>query len=368
MVQFQSVLIRSTPGGFEPRFRRAKGFLFEHSSRVWPIVWSRTVNDSIFLDADSTNTFKVYADYGRGRKNLVSHLKFFLFVLRRLKAINPKIIYACDLDALLPSLTWRMNKQVLVIFDQFDPFSSRIKNQILADLVGKIEQYIAMKSDIRITANIRRIPEFARDNWFELKNIFKIDSKPIAIERSRPPFILFYGGILAADRGLLACAAAISEEPDWELQIYGQGPKLELLSNGAFRNVFVHEPIPHEELMQVARNSDLYLAMYDPSHINNQFTASNKLFEAAQLGIPLLSSKGTDIGQTISKLDLGWSVDYDNIKQIRFVLDQVRNNSESRRKDFSSKLREYFNSQIELRRNEFLRMQDKVRILLEETN
>jgi len=321
----QSVLIRSTSGGFEPRFKSAEEFLLRFTNSVEPIIWSRTVKDFIFVDANSANIFKVHAGYGRGVKNLLSHFQFFLFIVRRLRKIKPKLIYACDLDTLIPSLLWRRNKRVVIIFDQFDPLSSRTNNRILSHLIDKLEIYFAKKADIKITANSLRIPALFRDDWFELLNVFKVDVSDEISQETRSPLVLFYGGILSPDRGLLACAAAVSQEPDWEFHLYGQGSTSEQLKNSSYPNVFVHEPIPHNELMRIAANSDLFLAMYDPKQSNNKFTASNKLFEAAQLGIPLMTSKNTQLGQIVKDNHLGWIVEYDDPIDISSALTECRN-------------------------------------------
>jgi glycosyltransferase involved in cell wall biosynthesis len=204
------------------------------------------------------------------------------------------------------------------------------------------------------------------DDWFELKNVFAIGSSFEGFEKAKPPFVLFYGGILAPDRGLLACATAVSQEPDWEFHLYGQGSMVDLLKNANYPNVFVHEPIPHEDLMRNAKSSDLFLAKYDPVYSNNKFTASNKLFEAAQLGIPLLSNNGTSLGDTVIALDLGWSVEYDDIQQIRTTLNEVSKRSDSQNLVFVARSLSYFDSQIDLRLEESARIENRLKTLLGE--
>lgn len=364
MNSVQSVLIRSTSGGFEPRFILAEDFLSRFSNIVEPIIWSRTVKDSIFLDSNPANIFKVHADYGRGWKNFRAHFRFFLFVVRRLHDIKPKIIYACDLDTLIPSLIWRLNKRVIIIFDQFDPLSSRTNSRTLSHLMSKLEIYFAKKSDIRITSNSSRIPVRMIDDWFEMKNVFPFDLSHEDLEKIKPPFVLFYGGILAPDRGLVACATAVSQRSDWEFHLYGQGTLSEILKNFNYPNVFVHEPIPHEKLMRNAKSSDLFLAMYDPSYSNNKHTASNKLFEAAQLGIPLLSNIDTSLGETVRELELGWSVEYGNIQQIIATLIEVTEKSDSQNLASATKSLAYFNSQVDLRLDELARIENRLKTLL----
>ena len=340
----QIVLIRSTSGGFEPRFKSAQEFIKGFGDPVTPIIWSRTVKDFVFLDCESENVFQIQANYGRGWRNLFSHLKFFLFILRRLQVIKPKLIYACDMDTLLPSLIWAINKKVVIVFDQFDPLSTRTRNRFLSLTIGKLEIYLSKKSDIRITANRLRIPDDFRDDWFELKNAFGLDLnlKKFQKKKKKPPFVLFYGGIISADRGLLACAAAVSQEPDWEFHLYGQGSISDLLVNGMYRNVFMHEPVVHEELMRIAKSADLFLAMYDPSRPNNQFTASNKLFEAAQLGVPLLTSSNTQLGDVVEDHDLGWTIKHGDTKEISAILSECKKMDRIKKLKAQRNLQDFF--------------------------
>jgi glycosyltransferase involved in cell wall biosynthesis len=296
----------------------------------------------MFLDFESENVFQIQANYGRGWRNLFPHLKFFLFILRRLQVIKPKLIYACDMDTLLPSLIWAINKKVVVIFDQFDPLSTRTRNRFLSLVIGKLEIYLAKKSDIRITANKLRIPTDFRDDWFELKNAFGLDLNLKKFQKKKPPFLLFYGGILSPDRGLLACAAAVSQELDWEFHLYGQGSISDLLANGKYQNIFMHEPVTHEELMQIAKTADLFLAMYDPSRSNNKFTASNKLFEAAQLGVPLLTSSNTQLGGIVEDHDLGWTIKYGDTKEISTVLSEYKNMDRKKKLKAQRNLQNFF--------------------------
>jgi hypothetical protein len=326
----QSVLIRSTIGWFEPRFKSAEVYLEELLGSVSPITWSRTHNDINTELSDPENVFKAKADYGRGWRNIFRHLAFFFFVISRLNAIQPKVIYACDLDTLLPSLIWRRNKNCLIIFDQFDPLSARTQNKTLRSLMNEFEYKISQLSDVQITANRLRIPMKLRASWHEVKNLFPIHS-PATSTKSDEPLTLFYGGVLGFDRGLLACAEAISLEEEWEFHLYGQGALSDTLTSKNFSNVYVHPPVLHDELMTIASNSHLFLAMYDPLLAHNKYTASNKLFEAAQLGLPILTNNGTNIGYLTVQANLGWSIAYNDTGEIIRVLKEFAQTTQGTR-------------------------------------
>jgi hypothetical protein len=96
-----------------------------------------------------------------------------------------------------------------------------------------------------------------------------------------------------------------------------------------------------------AQAADLYLAQYDPSSRNNRLTASNKLFEAAQLCIPLLASKGTYIGDIVQEHKLGWAVTYGDRGEIERALDECSKMSESDKIEISGNFTRFFQNELE---------------------
>jgi hypothetical protein len=116
--------------------------------------------------------------------------------------------------------------------------------------------------------------------------------------------------------------------------------------------------------MNIAGNSRLFLAMYDPLLAHNKFTASNKLFEAAQLGLPILTNHGTSIGFLTVQANLGWSVTYNDTVEIGQVLREVSKTSMSARKTLTNNLASFYNSQKIENDAELDRIRIRVKVLL----
>jgi hypothetical protein len=340
------VLIRSTPGVFEPRFMFAKDFLSVFGSNPITITWSRTLSDISHPSSDAKSVFSHQAAYGRGWKNALIHLRFMFFTYSEIRKINPDLVYACDLDTLIPSMLWRIRSKKPIVFDQFDPLSARSKSRILSTALDYLEYFLSSKADLRITANMMRVKSRTRKSWIEVKNLFVFTLETKKELEFSDKFKLIYGGVLSFDRGLIECAKAIAMKPDWEFHLYGQGDLLSELRDQGFKNVFVHNPIPHLELMKISSGADLLAAMYDPSRTHNRLTASNKLFEACQLGVPLLTTKETSIGEITERNHLGWSVKYADALQITMVLDEIRSYSEENRLNIINNMQSYFESQL----------------------
>ena len=355
-----SVLIRSTSGTSEPRYRHASGVLTNLAGEPQHINWLRSRADSKNLRDSSRNLFEVPAPYGAGIKNYIAHLRFNVFVFRMLWRIKPQIIYACDLDTYLPSFLYKSVKPVILIYDQFDPLSARIGNNLLCHLLDTFEIFCTKKADIRITANLQRIPSSLRESWIEIKNLFPIVLNANKRRDSQNTLKLFYGGILNRDRGLLECLTVIQKKTGWRVDIFGQGPERRELEKLSGANIGIHNQIPHTELMQRAQTADLYLAQYDPSSGNNRQTASNKLFEAAQLGVPLLTSKGTYLGDTVQKFNLGWAVTYGDLQEIEVALDEYSSLSKIQRVQLVNNLESFFRDEIKAQNSNILVLENRI--------
>jgi glycosyltransferase involved in cell wall biosynthesis len=361
----KSVIIRSTSGVFEPRFKSAFKFLNEMSADVSSITWSRTVREEQILDSFSPWVYKSRANYGVGFKNYFSHLKFMSHIYRSLNKINPNLVYACDLDTLIPSLIWGRKKTCLFIFDQFDPLSVKTNNFIVSKILDRLELVLSTKVNFRLTPNLNRISSSHTGEWTEIKNLFEIVNSETKLQKSSSKLQLFYGGVLSPDRGLMALSSAVIALPQWEFQIFGQGPELLRLQSFSHLRIINNGLLEHQQLMKEAGKADLYAALYDPRFNHNKQTASNKLFEAAQLGIPLLASKDTYLGEIVESNKLGWTVHYADIQEIIDVLANFGSMGYEEKAEIKRNLNEYFVKQLFIKQETLNRLLCEVKRALE---
>lgn len=361
----RSVVVRSTSGVFEPRFMSIIKFLSEISADVTAIRWSRTVRESEILEAHDPWVFKAQANYGGGFRNYYSHLKFMYFTYTSLKRIKPNVVYACDLDTLIPALVWRQRKSSLLIFDQFDPLSAKSGNPFLSRLLDRLELALSKKAHFRVTPNLNRISSDHANDWFEVKNLLELE-KSTPMDQPSPKYLqLFYGGVLLKDRGLIALSAAVVAMPRWQFQVFGQGPEFIELKAANHPRIMVKGLVDHKLLMQNAQEANIYAALYDPKFKHNQKTASNKLFEAAQLGIPLLAAKTTYLGEIVERFGLGWTIHYDNVEEIIGVLTKLENSESEDMTQIKRNLQEYFEYQLISKKESLNRLFTEVKRALE---
>lgn len=361
----RSVVIRSTSGVFEPRFMSAIEFLKEISTDVSSIKWSRTVRETQIMAPHDPWVFKAQADYGGGFKNYHSHLKFMWFAYKSLTRINPNIVYACDLDTLIPTLVWGHKKSYILIFDQFDPLSVKSGHPMFSRILNRLEMALSKKANFRVTPNLNRVNTNYANKWFEIKNLFEFEISKTMDQPTSKHLRLFYGGVLSNDRGLIALTSAVVAMTNWEFQVFGQGPVFTKLQSSNQPRIMAKGLIDHKLLMQNAQKSDIFAALYDPKFAHNEKTASNKLFEAAQLGVPLLASKNTYLGEIVERFGLGWSVHYDDVKEIIGVLTKFESMQSEEKLQIKRNLQEYFVHELIGKRESLNRLSNEVKRALE---
>ena len=347
-------------GMSEPRYAHVSEFIESLGYQPRHINWARSNTDEQFSGGLHHDFFKIKAPYGAGLDNYLNHLRFNLYVLRKLWSIKPQMIYACDFDTYLPSLFYTLFHPAVLIFDQFDPLSARISNRFVRKMIDFLEFSLSKKANVRITANLMRIPKSLRGDWIEIKNLFPFQLTKGKQQIQKDSIQLFYGGILGNDRGLIWCANVVKDRNLWRLDIFGQGPLRSDLDKIAEGNIKIHNQVPHQELMYYAQTADLYLALYDPSVANNRLTASNKLYEAAQLGIPLLTSKGTYLGDIVQRFKLGWAITYGNSEEFEGSLDEFARLSKVQMVELVDNLSRFFQCETNGQNSNILLLENRI--------
>jgi glycosyltransferase involved in cell wall biosynthesis len=124
-------------------------------------------------------------------------------------------------------------------------------------------------------------------------------------------FVVFYGGMIAKDRGLKDLVAAC-EDVGAKLIVAGHGPdEAELLGGIESSHAAAYlGTISYPEVLEQTAACQAVAALYDPSIPNNKFAAPNKLFEAMMFAKPVLTSEGTLAADIVREVGCGIVVRY----------------------------------------------------------
>jgi glycosyltransferase involved in cell wall biosynthesis len=115
-----------------------------------------------------------------------------------------------------------------------------------------------------------------------------------------PVKLFWFSQTLGTNRGLDEIAKALKylDSPDFELHLLGYMPENkqkeftdEMLSG--IDNVFFHQPIPPDELIDFAVQFDIGLAVENKTPVNRDICLTNKLFTYLEAGLAIIASNTT---------------------------------------------------------------------------
>ena len=233
------------------------------------------------------------------------------------------LIYANDLDTLIPCFVAAKIKNSKLIYDTHELFTEvpeltsrprvqkiwlKIESAIFPKLKhvitvnDSIAQIYSQKYRIPITA-VRNVPEYHKlETDLKTREQFKL---------SNDDFILIIQGSgLNIDRGVEEAVLAMKDCEGCILLIVGDGdviPKAKeiVTRNKLDQKVKFISRRPYEELMKITRIADVGLLLDKNSSLNQELALPNKLFDYIHAGIPILSSALPEIKKIIKKYDVG---------------------------------------------------------------
>ena len=314
------IFLRSLDCNPDPRVQKYCDYLTENLIGYRILCWDR---DLKYKDDAVRIYFHKKAGYGTGLKNIVGILKFNRFLIKQLYRYRKsyKIIHACDFDTILSALLFKIFFRKVVIYDIFDWFvdSRHFRNRFLKKCILALEKIALKSSDTVIICDEERKKQlnYEPKNLWILPNIpsFKDTNNSILSTSFTAPISgiirLSYVGTMPADRGIDKLLECVKNNHSLQLDIAGFGimDKLVKKYSDECSNIHFYGTVPYEIGMQIMRNSDIIIAIYEKSVLNNVYAAPNKYYEGLYLGKPILTTKGTLVGYHTEKYETGFVID-----------------------------------------------------------
>lgn len=336
------VLIRSNAIVGDPRIGKYIEFLESQNVDFRVIGWDRA------NDCQPSSKIIYYnrpAGYNvGGGKAALNRLLWFCFVIKTLFSLkNIKAIHGCDLDGAFPAVIYKIlgHWNVNVIFDVFDWFSATLANQpAWIRFLFRILEFISVKFSSHVIIceeeRIRQIPYDISNKYSVLPNIpnfakpdFLTYDEKLHFENQKPT--LTYVGGFYGER-FLDELLDMAERGVCNLLIAGYGDKsmeerCEQLNHKD--NIIYFGKVAYKQGLNIMYNADIIYAMYCKSNPNHIYAAPNKFYEAMFLSKPIISTKGTIVGEKIEKLDIGYTIEEDP-KELETLLNSLSNSDMSR--------------------------------------
>lgn len=309
------IYLRSTDGNPDSRLQKYLNYLSASNIVFHVLCWDR------FLKFENNTQFTYFhkkAEYGSGMKNAFKLLLFNLFLIKQLyvKRNTYQVIHACDFDTILPAILFKLLFHKKVIYDIFDWFvdSREFHNKLIKSFILSLEKFSLKKADITIICEEERKKQICwepKELWI-LPNIPHFDTNLPPNEISiNYPIIISYVGVLTRHRGLEKILEVVKNNPDLlYLKIAGFGELENQIKEhaGKYSNIEYYGSVQYEKGLSIMNNSDLILAIYETDIPNHIYAAPNKYYEGLYLGKPILTTKGTFVGEKTEKYKTGFAI------------------------------------------------------------
>lgn len=280
-------------------------------------------------------SYKAGEDVG-GMKAIRNHLKWMKFVYSYLKKHNEvTTIHACDLNSAFPAALFKTfhKRDVTLIFDACDWFSANFASKpLLRCCFGLMERFTYKKAAELIICEPERKGQIQfklRKNPLVLRNIPEIDTSLITEIQDKyrfnnnKPTIAYMGGLVPSR--FLSELLTLAETESFNLLIAGSGDKgiMEKCNELNLKdNVKYFGRVNMVDGLNMENAADVIYAMYCKDNPNHIFAAPNKYYEALLLGKPLITTKGTIVGDKVERFNTGWAVE-ERIEDMRLLINSL---------------------------------------------
>lgn len=240
-----------------------------------------------------------------------------------------EIVHACDLDTLPSALAAKAVRGCRVVYDVFDFYghliTANLREGTRRRLIG-LENSLASLVDIVLLPDASRTALLGSDFQRPVEIITNSPSEAVLDVQQGEGLVLFYGGNLAPDRGLLEAIEALRGLEDVTLLIAGTGELAAKVRSLAAREDHVSflGQLDHAALLRETARAHVVLAWYDPAVPANRYASPNKLFEAMMLRRPIIVSEGTGMAEIVSEQGSGLVVRYGREDELREVVLRFR--------------------------------------------
>ena len=323
------VFLRSkSRAGIEPRLEKEATTLARAGYEVHVVLWDRTRSHRSEETRDGIHIDRYQLAAPEGERSLALRLpRWWLHAARTAASLHPDVVHAIDFDTAWPARLAARLAGAKLVYDIFDFYSE----MITADLPPALRRFLACAerrtiaaADLVILPDLRRRVQFGGVEPRKVIEIMNVpEDRPGKAEPSER-FVVFYGGMIAKDRGLTQLVTAC-EAVGARLIVAGHGPdESELLPDIETSPASLYlGTVPYADVLRQTASCHVVAALYDPTVPNNRLAAPNKVFEAMMLRKPVLVSDGIAIAELVRQVGCGLVVPYGNLDALKAALERL---------------------------------------------
>lgn len=306
------------------------------------LLIGRIKKDSLPLPERPYSTKRMKLVFEKGVPFYIEYQLRLLFELLYHKA---DLLFANDLDTLLPNYLASIAKLKPIVYDSHEYFTGVPElqdNRIKRSVWKMVERVVIPKLEFMITVN-NSIAKLYHDefgvNVTVMRNLPM--QKHITSAKSRKELglpedkniILLQGAGINVNRGVEEAVEAMQYTKNTILLIIGDGDvitQLKLLAkelNLDEKVKFIPKQ-PLEELMNYTTVADIGLTLDKDTNINYRYSLPNKLFDYIQAGVPVLASPLVEVKNIVDTYAIGECIDSHNPQHIADKISSMLDNKE----------------------------------------
>ncbi len=325
------VFVRSkSPAGIEPRLEKEARTLARAGYDVHAILWDRDRAFPAEERRDGVHVHRYALKAPEGQPELAALLpRWWWFAFRRIASLHPDVVHAVDFDTILPAYAAARLSGAKVVYDIFDFYAEMVTADVpprIRKALGTWERTMIDKADLVVLPDLRRRAQMGAAHPKRLVEIMNVPEVRRTATGNNDPdhFVVFYGGMIAKDRGLIDLVVAC-EATGARLFVAGHGPdEAELLTMIETSPASTYlGTIPYEEVLERTAACDAVAVLYDPDVPNNKFAAPNKLFEAMMFAKPVIVSDDTAAAEVVREVGCGVPVRYGDRSALKRALESL---------------------------------------------
>ncbi len=310
------VFLRSkSPAGMEPRLAKEAASLARAGYEVHAILWDRTRSHPAEELLDGVHIHRYRLSAPEGDPQLALRLpRWWAHAARMAALLRPAVVHAIDFDTAWSARVAARLTGAKLVYDIFDFYSEMITADlppVLRRWLGRAERRMIASADLVVLPDLRRQVQFDGVRPRRLVEIMNVPEDRRVTAEPAKDFTVFYGGMIAKDRGLIDLVAAC-EATGAKLVVAGHGPdEAELLPQLESSPMCLYlGTVPYGEVLKQSAACHAIAALYDPAVPNNRLAAPNKIFEAMMLAKPLVVSDGIAVAELVRSVGCGKVVPY----------------------------------------------------------
>lgn len=250
------------------------------------------------------------------------------------------ILLSNDLDTMVANFMVSKKLKIPLVFDSHEIFTEM--PSVKGRFVQKIWRFIEGKYLPKIRYMITASESYAI--WFSEK--YQV-SKPVVVQNfprkinvtqqsisENQQKIILYQGAINPSRGLDKMILAMSNIPNTELWIAGNGPKLEEYKhlteklNLKSKVRFLGNLIP-DELRKITSKADVGLSIEENNGLSYYYSLPNKISDYIQSRVPVVTSNFPEMEKIMKKFGIGEIIENHSVEELSKKINTVLENGKN---------------------------------------